>query len=132
MMRNLPLGVAVISLAACSARENSTICSTPEQVGEVLKLPHDYANQITKVDNCIHRWAFRLAGSPGSINEVAQAAIGACRDTFEVETTLFMTENKMPVDQASIDRWEAKFRNDGMDLARFYVAMARAGNCAIP
>lgn len=132
MVRNLVMGLALISVAGCSAREDSAICSTPEQVGEVLKLPHDYANQIKKVDNCLHRWAFRLAGSPGSINEVAQATIGACRDMIPIEVSLFMVENKLPSDQASVDHWEAKFRGDALDLARFYVAMSRAGKCAIP
>jgi len=130
-MRRLVILLGLVA-TGCSGLANDKICSTPEQLSEMLKLPHDYTNQITKVDNCLHRWAFRLAGAQGSINEVAQAAIGACHDTFEVEATLFVVENKMPTDQATTDHWETKFRDDGLDLARFYVAMARAGRCAIP
>lgn len=132
MVRHMTLGLLAFSLAACSVKENSSICSTPEQLGEVLKLPHDFANQIIRVDNCLHRWGFRLAGAPGSINDVAQAALGACRDMFGTEALLYAKEGKLPMDQESLDRWEARFRGEGLDLARFYVAMARAGNCAIP
>jgi hypothetical protein len=132
MVRNLALALVVVSLMGCAAKENSAICSTPESLNEALKLPHDYANQITKVDSCLHRWAFRLSGATGSINEVAQAAVGGCRDMFDVETNLYVLENKLPRDQATSDRIEEKFRSDALEMSRFYVAMARAGKCAIP
>ncbi len=132
MFRALALSLSVAALSGCAERENSAICSTPESLSEALKLPHDFGNETIKVDACLHRWAFRLAAADGSINEVAQAAVGGCHDMFPVETTLFITENKMPTDQATIDRWEGKFRADGLEMARFYVAMARAGKCNIP
>lgn len=70
MSRLLILALAA-STAGCSAASNGKICSTPptldvtpQGMANAPSLEDDPSEQQVLADQCVHRWAYRLAKSP--------------------------------------------------------------------
>jgi hypothetical protein len=125
-------------LAACGARPDSRICTTPATLIQVAG-----RDPQQKSDSCVHRWAYRLARSNEAPAVVADAVMGACWDTLfpvvfasydsartnapnnDPEVSLSMrTGREVPLGARVFEDQRAK--------ALFHVVQARAGNCATP
>lgn len=87
------------------------------------------------VEDCLHRWAYSLAGSRDDAGTVADAVIAACRAPLSrwnqqgltavtpEATSLLTGEPSNPI---------AEHANFTKDRALFYVVQARAGACKAP
>jgi len=122
-----------VLLVGCQKKADDHICIVPMSLEQSLKLGNDSASWQQKVDACVSRWGMRLAQGPDSINEVAEATIGGCTDALTSATSSEFQEyrqhNIAPPD------WDAALadkRKTALGLARFYVALARAGHCPVP
>ena len=117
-------------LASCnslSSSQDNRICA--DLPGLEAPSSKSY-EQMAVADNCIHRWGYRLAGSPGTNTEIADAVVGACRDSILHHGNLMFKEanSKDPDwdDEASMFRM---LKPRYVDLAIFRVVQARAGKC---
>lgn len=77
LLRPGSIALAALLLCGCS-HQNDRVCSTPQP----LDLSGT-ADQVTKTDSCIHRWAYRLSSTSDDANEVAAAVIGGCQDAVD-------------------------------------------------
>ena len=122
--------VACTLLSSCnslSSSQDNRICADPPG----LEAPSSKSyEQMAVADNCIHRWSYRLSGSPGTNTEIANAVVGACRDSILHHGDLMFkeTSSKDPDwnDEANMLRL---LRPRYIDLAIFRVVQARAGKC---
>jgi len=88
------------------------------------------------VDDCLHRWSYRLAASTDAADQVGKAAVQACGESLAAWNTEVMNssrgmEEMDPTTGRPIGPVE---RNDqfAQGKALFYVVQARAGHCALP
>lgn len=84
---------------------------------------------------CVHKWAYRLAGSRDPARVVADAAVTACADAIawqvsHADLSIIQGEG-MPERQARIAFGE-QIMESAPKIALFRVVQARAGNCDIP
>lgn len=78
---------------------------------------------ILASEQCVHRWAYRLAGSPDPAPVVADAVLSACSDIIlRYAVTL----------EGDSDRNYEMVKNWRREKALFHVVQARAGRCTIP
>lgn len=120
------LGLAALACAAltgCGASpvNDERVCQTPAPIEAPLKGIVTAAETAPAANAlaCVHRWAYRLAGSDDPADVVARAATAACRDPIE----LWRAQENFPT--AS--------REDRIhERALFHVVQARAGHCLIP
>jgi hypothetical protein len=76
---------------------------------------------------CVHRWAYRLAGSRDPAKVVAEAVVDACNDVANYYP------NGAALTSSDEDREQYKAaRQVAENDALFRVVQSRAGNCAIP
>jgi len=73
---------------------------------------------------CVHRWSYRLAGAPGSAEEIAGAVATACNEVANFNA------DKAPKNI----RTETYLGNHALaeTQAIFRVTQARAGHCEVP
>ena len=135
MVRAAPLiGLAV--LAGC--QQSSKICPVIPATQPLN--PADVGRRKTaiewdeRVNDCIARWATRIAPAPGSTSEIAAAAVGGCVDAIGYQVATQAAEDRaqrFPI-EGDYDERVAARRSEARLLASFYVAAARAGNCKAP
>ena len=147
---------AALGLAACNdadgrhGRPNAGIC-TPfpgqAQNGQTqngaMPAPNatPAADAAGAVDDCLHRWAYTLAGSTDSADEVAQATVAACASSLSRWNQQGLATNPGgPADAASAPSLVtgqptnpiAEHYAFAQGRALFYVVQGRAGKCAPP
>lgn len=97
------------------------------------------------MDNCVHRWAYRLAKSPDPVDAVAEAAIGACWGSLEylngamleMQAELAQKLGRPPVNTEPLVKTGERttVARANYEWARsqaiFHVVQARAGRCWI-
>ena len=109
------LGLAgLLLLSACvnETKPNDKICLTPQ--------PQTSGAWGT----CVHRWAYRLAGSPDPAATIAKAVVAGCSDAIAYQINQAETGDRV---QLSND-----IMRSAPELALFHVVQARAGHCPIP
>lgn len=134
-------GVSSLLLAACGA-PNEKICLKPQTLAfNSMVGDRSLATAQLKADNCVHRWAYKLAGASDPAGTVADAVMGACRDTlFPLVSARYedARANGGDPDRALSDRSGEQVAlgrevyDDTRAAALFHVIQARAGRCAIP
>lgn len=139
-VRLLPL-VAVLGLAACGQPVARGICTpfptTPSAAASGAPAPAPaVGDPAAPVEDCVHRWAYSLAGSRDSADEVAAATVAACSG----QLSRWNQQTLAPAAQAdavSLVTGEATgpiaaHHEFAASRALFYVVQARAGRCAPP
>ena len=122
--------VSCLCLAGCNALQSgqdNRICSDPPGLEPPAAKSFE---QMAVADNCVHRWGYRLARSPGTNAEIATGVVGACRDAILHYGNLMFKEMRGADpdggDEATMfDHLRPRF----IDLAVFRVVQARAGKC---
>ncbi|MDO8912327.1 MAG: hypothetical protein Q8N10_03455 [Phenylobacterium sp.] len=140
--------VSVLAVAGCSpGLENDKICAKPPALNNpMLAVGGAGPNpRSTDAKDCIHRWAYRLSGSPDPAAAVVRGVLGACRTPI----SRWALQNYM--DARAIEKaagggqpefWssetgaattgERATYEDAMAEAEFRVQQARAGHCRTP
>jgi hypothetical protein len=121
-------------VTGCSSQsrfgQDDRICSIP--LGPPPAAAKNLYEQMAVTERCIHAWSYRLARAPGGNREIAEAALGGCRDAIIREANFLLAVEKQQVtfenEQAAFER----LRRPYFDMALFHVVQARAGNCDIP
>lgn len=152
------VGALVISgmmagLAACGERDeraDATICTpfaaapaAPADPTAVAPAAGPLAGEAAVFDDCLHRWAYRLArADDDSADVVAQATVAACAPALANWNQITLTQapatgaaggdtavSLVTGDTATTvaDRYDR-----AQNKALFYVVQARAGRCALP
>lgn len=129
---------AAASLAACSDRG-------PRPVAGICKaFPDPAAAQpaggAAVLEDCLHRWAYTLAGSRDEAGIVADAVAAACRAPLARWNQQSMAEAaaaNAPAEAPSLLTGQptnpiAEHATFASDRALFYVVQARAGGCKPP
>ena len=108
--------IGAILLTGCGSGPDDRICMTSESV------------QIDQGDmlGCVHKWAYRLAGSAEPAATVAKAVAQACSDV-----AVYNTEAASSSGDSKSQLYEG-FMAEAEKQALFRVVQARAGNCDIP
>lgn len=133
-----------LTLAGCNV-PNDKICTTPPSLEKSLSMRDDgprpdavllalRQGQFTR--ECVHRWAYRLAGSNDQAPTVARAAVAGCRDAKELwdardyVASGNRTSEMLPSsrDGSPLSR-PAAHSEELSDIALFSVVQARAGHC---
>jgi len=126
------------SLAACEGRPGPKgaaagggIC-TPFAEPTALGAGSDPS---TPLDDCLHRWAYRLAGASDPADVVGQAAVAACHPPLSRWNQQSLAAD--PGDAMSLTTGEpvsatAAHYDFARSRALFYVVQARAGRCPAP
>jgi hypothetical protein len=108
--------VAALTLTACSAGSPSgpddRICSTP-----AAQTPGAWGT-------CVHRWSYKLAGSPDPARVVAEAAVTACADAIAYQVNEAAADERLEL--------STQITEAAPGIALFHVVQARAGRCEIP
>lgn len=140
MLRHiLIVTVACAGLAACSGdrRPVAGVCK-PFPAANAAPVAPDGAAGL---EDCLHRWAYTLAGGPDDAGSVADATVAACTAPLsrwnQQSLAAAASDGGAPQDATSLLTGEptnpiAEHRNFAADRALFYVAQARAGNCKPP
>lgn len=76
-------------------------------------------------DECIHRWAYRLAPSRDAADLVAGAVIGACRPQIDRSATMLAEGN-----ESAETHYLGEMDRVARERALYRVVQARAGNCS--
>ncbi len=120
--------------AASCGMPDSRICTSPPDVSV-----SDQARQpITNIDGCIHRWAYRLAKSSETPDQVADAVIGACQDPIRsyIRSLEERSSDVGVLFRSPLTNKETTFSADLIEgyrlKAKFHVVQARAGRCKVP
>lgn len=129
---------------SCSV-PNEKVCLTPPSPDYSNPAPSDdgsVAVKQQKANTCVHRWAYKLARSPDPASVVAEAVMGACRETLLPLTyalyELGQTDETTNPDLALSERTGRHIPlgqdvyDDMRATALFHVVQARAGKCNIP
>jgi hypothetical protein len=113
-MRTQTALILLLALSACQQqpKPDDRICSTPPAI------------EPGAWSNCIHKWAYRMAGAPGPSSDVAKAAVAACADAVAYQVNEAKPEDRLQL-LNDINR-------SAPGIALFRVVQARAGHCAIP
>lgn len=143
--RALFLGGFVLAAIAvgCSVK-SQRICTVPPTLEKTLenimaeasRTPPDYGAQIVASrmaeEACVHRWAYRLAGSGDPAPVVAKAAFAGC-DTAPAYGTGSRVDLYSRAGQpVSANQYHDGQAQELIDLALFHVVQARAGSCPVP
>jgi hypothetical protein len=127
------VAATLASLAGCSSRPNPNICSTPTPVD----VSGASIGSWSGVESCLHRWGYRLAGSPEPAPVVAEAVVGGCYDAIEkwafkiAGTDDQLPPYREPVTGRVMD-YRANLFQQARSYAQFYVVQSRAGHCRVP
>jgi hypothetical protein len=150
-------GAAFIALAGCqgsqtaagagkglctpfAATTTATPAAPPTSVGApVTAAPIAGADPSAAVDDCLHRWAYALAGSPDDADHVARAVLAACSTSLAHwnQQTAAAGDGGPPIQAPSLLTGEptspmAEHLTFGQGRALLYVVQARAGKCPAP
>lgn len=138
--------LAALSLGACSGARQGVkgICTPfPATASQAVGGPTAASNSdpSAPVDDCLHRWAYSLAGSDDPAEAVADATVAACTASL----SRWNQQGMAPASGPGGDSSEAVSLVTGQptnafqahhDFAQgralFYVVQARAGHCAPP
>lgn len=152
-MKRVALAVVAVSLSACgAARPNDNrICTSTPPLEDLIErkaaagTPAAIAEaEQANLNGCLHRWAYRLAGSTDPAPVVADAVLGACWDAMiyqngtELDYQIDQMKRGRPGFDISLVRTgqtvslEAKNYEENRAKALFHVVQARAGNCKVP
>lgn len=138
-MRNILIATAACAgLVACQGGDRPVdgVCKPfPEAAAPVA------ADGAPALEDCLHRWAYTLAGGPDDAGTVADATVAACTGPLTRWNQQSLTAAAAGPEQAqeglSLLTGEpsspiAEHRSFAADRALFYVAQARAGSCKAP
>jgi hypothetical protein len=146
------LGLAALSLGACERNRpmaaNKAICfdfhakspsPAPAGSASAAGAPQTAAASDlgAVLDDCVRRWAYSLAPSADSAQDVANAALGACMGHLARWNEQSLNQANAPAQAPSITTGEptnplAEHSNYARSRALLYVVQARAGHCAPP
>jgi hypothetical protein len=130
--------LAAVVVSGCSRAPD--ICTTPQPLDispEGIPGPAEWARQRDLAEQCVHRWAYRLAGADDPATAVAAAAVGACSDligrTAEAWREQFGSDRGLVSYRTGqpLNAYARTFEELSMK-AQFYVIQARAGRCPAP
>ena len=121
--------LSVFLLSACSEKfsDEDLIC---DQSPGLLEDVGDAAGQQKIVEQCIHKWAYRLGRAPGTNREIAETTLAVCRNAQSIFFELDGAERKSAADdrlRPPLNYYLSRFD----DKALFRVTQGRAGNCPI-
>ena len=133
----IPVALAAAALSACQVSERP--------VAGVCK-PFPAANAAppaegaASLEDCLHRWAYTLAGSRDDAGQVADAVVAACTAPlarWNQQTLAASANANAPQDAPSLLTGQptnpiAEHGNFAAGRALFYVVQARAGACKPP
>lgn len=140
--------VPLLALFGCdSIQANSKICTTPAALNVSANAMTEAADKIDDpiyqkqmLEQCVHRWAYRLAPSGDPAPVAAEAVLAACdevlfRATFAAEQRA-QSRNE-PNDVFDVQTGQSVNRYAGATeemrrKALFHVVQARAGKCVVP
>jgi hypothetical protein len=152
----LAASAAALALAGCQAAHNggtasggSNLCtpfpaaaaSTTATAGApATAAPLAPADPATAMDDCLHRWAYALAGSTDDASRVAQASLAACQSAlvrWNQQSASVGGPGAPPIEAPSLVNGQpttpiGQHLAFSQDRALFYVVQARAGHCAAP
>ena len=138
MRKILIVTAACAGLAACQGgdRPVAGVCK-PFPTAAAQPAATDGAAGL---EDCLHRWAYTLAGGPDDAGTVADAAVAACTaplSRWNQQTLGAAAAEGGPQEGQSLLTGEttnpiAEHRNFAADRALFYVVQARAGSCKPP
>ena len=143
----LTLAFGAAGLAGCTARANgggglagspSNICTPFATTQANGAVPAPTANDPgAKFDDCVHRWAYTLAGARDVADVVANATVAACGASLTAWNQQSLGQAQPETDATSLTTGEpttmvAERARYAQSRALFYVVQARAGNCAAP
>lgn len=141
--------MAALSLTACSDTDDvkvakgictpfaATPAAATTTAGVPALAPAAVADGAGPVEDCLHRWAYSLAGAKDSAEVVAEATIAACSSALSAWNQASLSGPAGPSDAISLVTGEptsaiAEHRNFAANRALFFVVQARAGRCAPP
>jgi hypothetical protein len=152
-LRILGVGAAALALYGCEAAHGgvaggaNSVCApfataattTPAAANApATAAPLANADPASATDDCLHRWAYALAGSIDDAGHVAQAALAACEPTLaRWNQQTAPGDGGGPVEAPSLitGRPTSPIEQHlafAQSRAEFYVVQARAGHCAAP
>ncbi|WP_304177929.1 hypothetical protein [Phenylobacterium aquaticum] len=143
-VRLLPL-VALMGLAACGEPVAKGICTPfPNATAATASgapAPATAASDpAAPVEDCVHRWAYSLAGAKDSADQVALATVAACSgqlSRWNQQAMAPATGASTQAEAVSLITGDptgpiAAHHDFAASRALFYVVQARAGHCAPP
>jgi hypothetical protein len=147
-LTRLSVAAAALSLAACQgARSGGTaggsgLCIPfPETSASAPATapPIAAGDPAGAVEDCLHRWAYALAGSSDDASHVAEATLAACNSTLARwnQQAAAVDQEGPPLEAPSLITGAptspiAEHLTFAHGRALFYVVQARAGKCAAP
>lgn len=140
MRSTLIVGAACVGLAACQGgdRPVAGICKSFEPAA--AQPTPGPAGGAAALEDCLHRWAYTLAGSRDDAGLVADAVAAACRAPlvrWNQQSMSAAAAAQAPQEAPSLVTGQqtnpiAEHANFASDRALFYVVQARAGGCKPP
>jgi hypothetical protein len=155
MRRGLILG-AVLAMAGCNGQPapSRAICTPfpaqPSTTGATVTAvapeaaapgaagaPAASPSAAASLEDCLHRWGYRLAGSPDPAPVVAQAAVAACGQSLSAWNVQSASEAQRGAQALDVFTGQptsspAQHAQFAQSRALFYVVQGRAGHCLGP
>src|SRR5688572_19293447 len=136
MRRSLIIVAAGLALTACQERDRPVagLCKAFPETAQPAN------NGAAVLEDCLHRWAYTLAGSRDEAGLVADAVAAACRAPlarWNQQSMARAAATDAPQEAPSLITGQAtnpiaEHANFTSDRALFYVVQARAGGCKPP
>ena len=144
------LALVLVAAGACSgspgSAANGKICSPfpvqpPASTDPAAVTAATAGGDAVALDDCLHRWGYRLARSPDTAEVVGKAVAAACSPVLSRwnQTSVTAQPAATPESDQAVSLVTGKLNNTPTDRyemaeakALFYVVQARAGNCAAP
>lgn len=143
-MRAPMIALLLAPLAACGPQAGVKGLCTPFEAADakpVAGVPAPSAaaaDASAPLEDCLHRWAYSLAGSADPADQVAGATVAACAGQLSAWNREALGPGSgEPVQAVSLMSGApispmAAHREFAESRALFYVVQARAGHCAPP
>jgi hypothetical protein len=140
MRRILIVTAACAGLAACQGGDRKPVAGLCKPFPAANAAQPAATDGAAATEDCLHRWAYTLAGGPDDAGTVADATVAACTaplSRWNQQSLGLAAAEGAPQEAQSLLTGEtttpiAEHRNFAADRALFYVAQARAGACKPP
>lgn len=140
-MKRLILAAALIALTGCQkvVENDPRICTVAPLLADMPE--EGRKSSLQKLDECVHRWSYRLARSTDEAETVAKAVLGACELQLHDAVLDWPTPEDRQIKDPTLRSAAIRIaENDGraflMEVtptrALFHVVQARAGKCDVP
>jgi hypothetical protein len=106
------------------------VCQSLSDLAEPTNPVKNEIDQTNKADRCVRREAYKLSRSPGSANDIAEAAVDKCDQDIGLIAVMGASTEALTPESIQRQMAETEIDREGyLSSAKNWVIEGRAGRC---